>query len=303
MGYIKIFALYKCPEIFEYEEVCVMEKIHGTSTHIYLKDNIVHYKSGGEQGKNFEALFDKEYLFEELNLIIKENSWVNIKVHGECYGGKQQNMAATYGPDLKFIVFDIKVNCGTSSERFLNANDTVVLAERLKLEFVLYRIGKPTPEWLDEEANSHSLQAIRNGMGGGHPREGIVVKPLIESTFKNGHRAISKHKSNAFWEIKTPRPLNVKLTLYTNDNEIANDWVTEMRARHVIDKMLHNKEEKKLTKKDTSLFVDAILQDIIDESEGEIVWTEDIKKAIRRTAGPLFISLFDKINLEYQQSI
>ena len=301
MGYLKIPNLYKCKEILTFPELCVTEKIHGTSTYLYLKDKTVKYHCGGETEKTFGAIFDKDMILQELTAILTENSWINIRVHGEAYGGKQQKMAKTYGNVLKFIVFDIRINIDTPTDRFLDVLDAERIAHRLGLEFVPYVVGPATAEFLDEQANLDSVQSVKNGMGSGNAREGIVVGPMVESKLLNGDRAICKHKNRLFWELTNERPLTQKIIAHSNDNDIALDWVTDMRARHVIDKMMHDREEKKISNKETSLFVDKMLQDIVDESEGEIIWTIDVKKAIRRRAGGLFIGLINSINLEYNQ--
>ena len=51
------------------------------------------------------------------------------------------------------------------------------------------------------------MQAIRNGMGPGKQREGVIVKPIIESYLRSGKRVVFKHKNEIFWEIKTKRSL------------------------------------------------------------------------------------------------
>lgn len=301
MGYLKIFNLYKCKDISIFPEVCAMEKIHGTSVYLFLKNNKVNYHSGGETTLAFEAIFNKDFILSELLTIAKENSWSNIRLHGEAYGGKQQKMAETYGPVLKFIGFDIMIDVGLPTQRWLDLLVAEQLVYRLGLEFVPYNIGPSTAEWLDAQANLDSVQAVKNGMGSGKPREGIVIRPMIESVFPNGFRAICKHKNRLFWELGSERSLTDTIKAYSDDDAVAVDWVTEMRARHVIDKMMHSREEKKIHVKETSLFVTNMLQDIIDESEGEIIWTPSITKAIKRKAGGLFNSMIVKINLEYGQ--
>ncbi len=296
MGYISIIHLYKCKEfftLFKDQQICAMEKIHGTSTHILLKHGDIKYHSGGETQKSFSGLFDKEFIFAELNAIMKEYAWSNIKVHGEAYGHKQQKMSATYGPKLKFIVFDIRVNTDTPGDHFLDVADAEKITHRLRLEFVPYEIGPNIPSWLEAQATKESAQAVRNGMGEGKLREGIVIRPLIEGKMSDGERAIFKHKNNTFWETKNPRSLEDQITTFSSSDDIVTEWVTDMRAQHVIDKILHNKEIKKIEKTDITLFVDNMLIDIKKESGGEIVWSDAVEKAIRRQAGQMARSLID----------
>ena len=164
MGYMSIEHLYKCPDFFLIQDqICAMEKIHGTSTWIFTDGFKFEYHSGAETTESFGKLFDKDFINEELKKILREYNWVTIKVHGEAYGSKQQKMKDTYGDILKFIVFDIKIN-NNDSEFFLNVHQAEEIASRLKQEFVSYCIGPNTPEWIEEQTNLPSVQAERNGM-------------------------------------------------------------------------------------------------------------------------------------------
>ena len=55
-------------------------------------------------------------------------------VFGEGYGGKEQGMRDTYGPDLKFIAFDVKIG-----NRWLSVTDAEDVVKKLGLEFVFYK--------------------------------------------------------------------------------------------------------------------------------------------------------------------
>jgi predicted DNA-binding antitoxin AbrB/MazE fold protein len=61
---------------------------------------------------------------------------------------------------------------------------------------------------IDAQRDADSVQAIKNGCGAGHHREGIVLRPLMEVTLNNGERVICKHKRDEFGETKTPIPVN-----------------------------------------------------------------------------------------------
>src|SRR5271163_4903280 len=101
MGYMHITQLYKCPEFFDLaSEIYAMEKIHGTSAWLTMKsDGILGYFSGGENYENFKALFNENELVGKLKEITHTNKWCNMRIHGEAYGGKQQGMKETYGPN------------------------------------------------------------------------------------------------------------------------------------------------------------------------------------------------------------
>lgn len=165
-----------------------MEKIHGTSTWISYDKNNIHYHSGGESGPNFQALFDNKFMVEKLTELMDKNNWTFIKIHGEFYGDRQQGMRKTYGDKLKFIAFDIRVEYlndlnsdgGNIESKFLDILCAEKIVIDLNLEFVDYVRGPNTPEWIEEQSNRESVQAIRNGIGCEKPREGVVIRPLKE---------------------------------------------------------------------------------------------------------------------------
>jgi len=274
-----------------FKEVYAMEKIHGTSTWITFKfGRKMAFHSGGENYENFKALFDETLLETNLSKIASENNWVSIKIHGEAYGGKQQRMSKTYGTKLKFIVFDIFV---TSTDKqipakYLDVPDAEKLALELGLEFVSYVKGSNTPVWIEEQSAVESIQAIRNGAGSGKLREGVVVRPITEALFPDSKRAIAKHKNAEFWEITTRRPLGERAKVIAETNQIVDEWVTENRVNHVIDRVLQSKEKKELEISDIKNFLELMVEDVKRESEGEVVWADAVTKGIRRKAGKMF---------------
>nr|URM61922.1 ankyrin repeat domain containing protein [Mimivirus sp.] len=286
MGYMHIESLYKCPEFFElFPQVYCMEKIHGTSTWIYFDPKQpIRFHSGGENSVAFKNIFDEFFLTNKLLQIACDNNWSLIKIHGEGYGGKQQGMRKTYGDMLKFIVFDIYVESVDSSiaPKFLNVPDAEKMASELNLEFVHYVCIENNPKLIEQESDSMSIQAIRNGLGSDKAREGVVIKPLVESVMPNGKRAIMKHKNADFWEIKSRRPLGERLQVVESINEIVEDWVTEQRFNHVIDRVLQNKVVKVLEISDIKILLDLMVEDVKRESEGEVIWSEEVVKAIRK---------------------
>lgn len=82
---------------------------------------------------NQNQRFDIPFLTNILQAIANQNQWEIIRIHGECYGNKQQKMNLTNGDKLKFAVFDIKID----GEKFLNQ------AEKLTCND--YKLGKINP--------------------------------------------------------------------------------------------------------------------------------------------------------------
>lgn len=275
MGYLHIDNLYKNQSILMFKECYALEKIHGTSANISYSNGTLNLFSGGESYDKFAKLFDKE----ALKAKIEEMGFDKIHIYGEAYGGKQQGMAATYGPDLKFVVFDVKV--GDTWLEVPNAED---VAKKLGLEFVAYSKCSTELSDLNSERDKDSVQSIRNGVGEGKKREGIVLRPLVETFTKTGERIIAKHKRDEFKETKTPREVNSEQFKIRQDAiGIAEEWVTPMRLEHVLDKLPQG-----LNMDSTKLVIHAMVEDVLREAKGEIVENRTVIKQIGARAAILF---------------
>ena len=286
MGYLHINNLYKDDRIFQFPECYALEKIHGTSAHVTFKfkdkkPEIIFF-SGGESYENFKNLFVENESCRKLVLFINENTLDDgseVVVFGEAYGGKQQGMSGTYGKQLKFIAFDVKF-CG----KWLNVPEAELLCSVLDIEFVHY-VKIPTfLSAIDEERAKPSIQAARNGILEPKEREGIVLRPLSECYDSWGDRVITKHKNDAFKETKTQRQVDpTKLQILTDAKMIADEWVTEMRLQHVIDK-----SGVELIVENTPIIIRAMIEDIRREATGEILESKEAMKQIGSATARLF---------------
>lgn len=297
MGYLHIDNLYKNQEILSFKECYALEKIHGTSAHIQFKrtrqtvfgpkfegteeewqtkwpDNIeINFFAGGASHEQFVSLFDKNDL-EKRFRAIGSNFAI---VYGEAYGGKMQAMSKTYGPTLKFVAFDYFSGKSKEDAWWYSVPAAEHFVKELGLEFVDFCKISATIEEINKERDKDSTQAIRNGMGEGHIREGVVLRPLFEyRKSKEGGRVISKHKRDEFRETKTKReviqdPNYIKVL--DDAKIIAEEWVTEMRLAHVMDKTSSD---------DLGLIIRAMIEDIEREALGEIVIGKETRKAISK---------------------
>lgn len=282
MGYLSIDNLYKNIDIMQFKECYAMEKIHGTSAHVRFKDGEVAFFAGGEKHEKFVALFDKEFLTKKFTEIFD----CDVVVYGEAYGGKQQGMSATYGKELKFVVFDVKV--GGIWLDVPNAND---VANKLRLDFVHYKKIPTTIEAIDAERDAPSIQASLNILEHDKLREGIVLRPLVELIKSNGKRVISKHKRDEFKETKTKREVDPeKIRVLEEAKEIANEWVTPMRLEHVRDK-LGNPDDIS----ETGSVIKAMIEDVFREASGEIVESRTAQQAIGKACAILYKKRISKI--------
>ena len=149
---------YKVPDLFIFKELYALEKIHGTSAHLSFnaekKPHQVHFFSGGATHETFVGLFDKKDLLAKF----LELGHSQVTVHGEAYGGKLLRMKETYGPQLRFVAFDVKIG-----DHWLAVTSAHEIATKLGLEFVHYDRIPATIEAIDAVRDAPSIQAKRNG--------------------------------------------------------------------------------------------------------------------------------------------
>jgi hypothetical protein len=289
MSYRHIENLYKNKDILMFRECFAMEKIHGTSAHVKYnhKKNELTFFSGGAKHDQFVDIFDRQKLLEKFKENAIEHGVNELIVYGEAYGGKMQRMSSTYGKDLKFIVFEVFLK---DNNWWFDVEQANRIATVLGFEFVHYKRIATTEESINAEMMSESVQAIRNGMGTGHMREGIVLRPLKEFIFQNGGRVICKHKMPEFAERRnTPRFSDPKqIKILEDAKSIAEEWVTPMRLKHVLDKFHNPKLE------DANKIIKAMVEDIESEAEGEILSSKPARKAIGKETMRIFKEMIVK---------
>lgn len=284
MGYLHINNLYKDRRILDLRFVFSLEKVHGTSAHMAWDPSKVTspgvggltFFSGGESYDNFVKLFDADALHQKFLATFPNRC---VTVFGEAYGGKQQGMSHTYGKQLCFIVFDVKID-----DVWLDVPSGDRLTLSLGLEYVPYKLVACEQAVLDAERDAPSEVAVRRGITEPKPREGIVVRPTFECRFNNDERLIAKHKGDAFKETATPRKVFDPATqaALADADAIAAEWVTEMRLDHVLDKIPNAGIEH------TGQVVAAMVEDVYREAAGEIVESKAAKSAIGRLAAAMF---------------
>jgi len=277
MGYLHIENLYRpaAQVILLFKECYALEKVHGTSAHLAWQDGKVTYSSGGEAHERFKALFDDASLTASFQALGHDA----VTVYGEAYGGKQQGMRHTYGDKLCFIVFDVKVG-----DHWLTVPNMADVAVKLGLEVVPWRKLSTDLAGLDAERDKPSELAERKGIAN-RLREGIIIRPLAEFTDSRGNRVIAKHKGEAFSETKSPRPIvdPAKLAVLTAADDIADEWVTDQRLAHVLDKMPTG-----IGMEATPKIISAMVEDVFREAKGEIIESKEAKAAIGRKTAVMF---------------
>jgi hypothetical protein len=273
VGYLHINNLYKDQRILAFRECFALEKVHGTSAHVSWDGSSLKFFSGGAKYENFVALFDQDNLVDKFTDIGSND----ITVYGEAYGGKMQAMSKVYGPDLRFIVFDVKI--GETWLAVPNAHD---VANRLGLEFVPYETVSTDLADLDRERDRDSRVAERRGILGAKP-EGIVIRPLFECQI-GGARVIAKYVRQEFRETRSQRQVKPdQQQVLSQAQDVALEWVTPMRLEHVLQKI---KEPHDMTK--IPLVITAMIEDVQREAAGEIVESKEARKAIGGRAAALY---------------
>jgi len=275
MSYMHIENLYKARDILLFKECYCMEKIHGTSAHVGWNGKL-YFFSGGESYDMFVDLFDKD----KLTQCFSDMGHDKCVIYGEAYGGKCQGMRKTYGDKLRFVAFEVMIGdkwlCVPAAESIVNA---------FGLDFVPYGKVAATIESLDYMRDAPSQQSVKNGIIEERKREGIVVRPLEEFTRNNGGRVIAKHKNEAFAETKTPRSLadtEEKLAVLSKAQDIAAEWVTEMRLTHVLDNFPGAGMEQ------IPDIFKAMNEDIVREAGAEIVFSKEARKEVSRQTAMMF---------------
>jgi hypothetical protein len=111
---------------------------------------------------------------------------------------------------------------------------------------------------------------------------------------KNGKRLISKHKRAEFCETKTAKPVDEqRVAEKIGAAAAAEDWVTEIRLDHVLDKLRASGCPCLIT--NTVDVVKAMREDVERESGGVIVWSKEIEKAVCQKAREMFVTRMKKI--------
>jgi len=262
-----------------------MEKVHGTSAHIRYtnktpknKNNaVLRFFSGGSKHQEFTDLFYQQGLID----IFHELGHADVTIFGEAYGGAQQKMSHTYGPKLLFIAFEVKL--GNEWLPVPRAEEFVL---KFGLEFVPYERIPANLAAVTIERDKPSRVAKRRGIIEDKVSEGVVLRPIEEVAMPSGKRLMAKHKTAEFSEraSKGDTILDPDARKKLNGAQaIAEEWVTDMRLEHVLDKFPQD-----VGYADMQKIIPAMIEDVMIEGEGEFEPTRDVRKAIGARAAKLF---------------
>lgn len=166
------------------------EKIDGTNIRVIVDTagkNLV-YKGKSDNavipGPLLQHLKDK---FEPLKEKLFQAFDCGACIYGEGYGGKIQGMSNAYGPDQKFIMFDILI-----CDMWLERGDVQQIGDAY---------GIPVVPVIGEGTLMEAVEWAKRGIEstfGPFQAEGIVARPRIELKDKRGNRIIAKIKCRDF---------------------------------------------------------------------------------------------------------
>jgi hypothetical protein len=251
--------------------------VHNSSAHIGWNFNtkIIKFFTG-ENHQLFLTLFNEDFLKAKF---IEAFPDIDVVIFGENYAGKCQGQSHVYGKQPKFIGFDVKVD-----DYWLDIPNAENVCQQFNIEFVHYDKIEVNFENLTKYRDMDSVQAVRNGMGAGHKREGIVLRPLTEMRLNNGERVICKYKPDEQMETKTKREVSPEqLQVLSDAKAISEEWCTNLRLEHVLQKFPADVNMEAMGD-----IIKAMIEDVYREGAGELVESKETTKAIGTKTVQLF---------------
>ena len=185
-----LFGQYSRPE-FEYladSEWTYTEKVDGTNIRVMFDGESIAFG-----GKSDNAQIPKPLVKWLQDAFIPRQGLFyplfseGVCLYGEGYGGKIQKAGATYGPEQRFVLFDVKIG-----DWWLQRKDVEEIAEKFCIECVPVVGAGPLSRMIEE---------VREGVTsrwGDFQAEGYVARPTAELCSRNGQRIITKVKGKDF---------------------------------------------------------------------------------------------------------
>ena len=181
---------YSMPE-FEYlknNKWIFTEKIDGTNVRVMWDENKVSFGGKTDNAQMPVFLFEKlQEIFtaEKLKEVFNEDS---VCLYGEGFGAKIQKGGGNYIKEgVDFILIDVRVG-----EWWLKREDIEEIAKKLGIRIVKI-VGSGTLQ--------EAIDLTKSGFNsefGNFIAEGLVLKPEVELSARNGKRIITKIKHKDF---------------------------------------------------------------------------------------------------------
>lgn len=165
------------------------EKVDGTNIRVMFDGLDVRFggRTDNAQMPTFLYLrLNELFTLERMKTVFQENGG-NVCLFGEGYGAKIQTGCKYISTGVDFVLFDVRVG-----EWWLKREDVEDIASKLKIQTVPIR-GEGTLSAMIED-----VRAGFNSWWGNFEAEGIVARPKVELTARNGERIITKIKHKDF---------------------------------------------------------------------------------------------------------
>lgn len=175
---------YSLPE-FEYlkdNNWIFTEKVDGTNIRVMKIENGIEF-GGKSDNAQIPAPLVKFLQDKFLNNPAFSDFPIDTCLYGEGYGPKIQKIGGKYRDSPSFVLFDVKIG-----DWWLKREDVEDIAIQFCIDFVPV-VGQGTLQ--------DAVNMVKNGMKsmwGDFQAEGLVLRPEIELSARNGERIITKIK-------------------------------------------------------------------------------------------------------------
>lgn len=165
------------------------EKIDGMNIRVIYEDGKIRFAGRTDRANLPGQLVNtmNELFIGKESLIGEIFDGRNAVIYGEGYGGKIQKGSSTYGPEQRFIAFDVMV-------------DGVYWSETAYRN-VCGALGIDSAPLIDICSIGDMIEKCRNGIKssfGDFEAEGVVGRPPVELLDSRGNRIITKMKCRDF---------------------------------------------------------------------------------------------------------
>lgn len=180
---------YSRPE-FEYLKDCqweFTEKVDGTNVRISWDGNEVKFGGRTDNAQMPMPLIERlQILFTKEKLASCFPEGGEVVLYGEGYGGKIQS-GGKYKPEVDFVLFDVCVGPWWLKREAVNE--------------VAFNISIQAVPVIGYGTLAVAIDLVRDGLKstwGDFIAEGLVIRPAIDLTARNGERIITKVKGRDF---------------------------------------------------------------------------------------------------------
>ena len=176
----EFYALSNCQWTFT-------EKVDGTNIRLHLSADSQLTIGGRTDNAQIPAPLVAAIQALELDKRHELQKLPELTLYGEGYGGKIQKAGATYGPEQRFVLFDIRIG-----DMWLERDNITNIAFSLGLDVVPIT-GYGTLQTM--------VNICRDGFEsqwGPFQAEGLIARPAVELFNRRGERVITKLKVKDF---------------------------------------------------------------------------------------------------------